>query len=60
MRYMLLQNYGGVEDCEPMSAWAPEEVEAHIVYQRALTTSCGSAASFSTLIGEPSLVLPEI
>jgi hypothetical protein len=36
LRFMLLQNYGGVEDCEPMITWAPEEIEAHIAYQLAL------------------------
>jgi hypothetical protein len=37
MRYMLLQNYGGVEsDCAPMSEWSPEEIKAHIAFQQAL------------------------
>jgi len=37
MRYMLLQNYGGVEsDCEPMTAWTPGEVKAHIDFQQAM------------------------
>jgi hypothetical protein len=37
MRYMLLQNYGGVEsDCVPMSEWSPEEIQAHIAFQIAL------------------------
>jgi hypothetical protein len=37
MRFMLLQNYGGVGiDCEPMSEWAPEDVKAHIDFQIAL------------------------
>jgi hypothetical protein len=37
MRYMLLQNYGGVEsDCTPMSEWSPEEIQAHIAFQIAL------------------------
>jgi hypothetical protein len=37
MRYMLLQNYGGVEaDCEPMTEWAPGEVKAHIEFQQTL------------------------
>lgn len=35
MKFMLLQSYGGVEgDVEPMSRWTPEEIEAHIAYQR--------------------------
>jgi len=37
MRFMLLQNYGGVEsDCEPMSEWTPGEVKAHIDFQQAM------------------------
>ena len=37
MRFMLLQNYGGVEsDCAPMYEWTPEEVKAHIAFQQTL------------------------
>jgi hypothetical protein len=37
MRFMLLQNYAGGAGCTvPMSEWAPEDVQAHIDYQRAL------------------------
>ena len=37
MRFMLLQNYGGVEsDCAPMYEWTPEEVNAHIRFQQPL------------------------
>ena len=37
MRFMLLQNYGGVEsDCAPMYEWSPDEVRAHIEFQLAL------------------------
>jgi hypothetical protein len=37
MRFMLLQNYGGVEsDCAPMSEWSPEDIQAHIAFQIAL------------------------
>ncbi|HEX4162710.1 MAG TPA: YciI family protein [Acidimicrobiales bacterium] len=37
MRFMLLQNYGGIEsDCAPMYEWTPEEVTAHIQFQQAL------------------------
>jgi hypothetical protein len=37
MRFMLLQNYAGGEDCDvPMSHWAPEEIQAHIDYQLAM------------------------
>ncbi len=37
MRFMLLQSYGEVEsDCPPMSEWTPEDIKAHIDFQRAL------------------------
>ena len=37
MRFMLLQDYGGVEsDCPPMAQWTPEEIKAHIDFQKAL------------------------
>ena len=37
MKFMLLQAYGGVKaGVEPMSKWTPEEIEAHIAYQREL------------------------
>jgi hypothetical protein len=37
MKFMLLQAYGGVEaDVPPMSEWTPEEVEAHITFQKDL------------------------
>jgi hypothetical protein len=37
MRFMLMQNYGGVEsDCAPMYEWTSEEVKAHIEFQVAL------------------------
>jgi hypothetical protein len=37
MRFMLLQNYGGVEsDCVPMTEWSPGDVKAHIEFQVAL------------------------
>jgi hypothetical protein len=37
MKFMLLQAYGGVEaDIPPMSEWTPDEIDAHIQYQRDL------------------------
>ncbi len=37
MRFMLMQNYGGVEgDCAPMFEWTPEEVKAHVEFQHEL------------------------
>ncbi|MGN6201273.1 MAG: YciI family protein [Solirubrobacterales bacterium] len=35
MMFMLLQDYGGVPaDVPPMTKWTPEEVDAHITYQK--------------------------
>ncbi|HEX5526844.1 MAG TPA: YciI family protein [Solirubrobacterales bacterium] len=37
MKFMLLQSYGGVpEGVPPMSEWTPEEIEAHIDFQKDL------------------------
>lgn len=37
MKFMLLQAYGRVEaDVPPMSEWAPEDVQAHIDFQKDL------------------------
>jgi hypothetical protein len=36
MKFMLIQAYGGVEGVAPMTAWSPQEIDAHIAYQRAL------------------------
>jgi hypothetical protein len=37
MRFMLLQNYGGVEsEGAPKSEWSPEDIQAHIAFQQAL------------------------
>jgi len=37
MRFMLLQDYGGVEsNCPPMAQWTPDEIKAHMDFQNAL------------------------
>ena len=37
MKFMLLQNYAGGENCDvPIAHWAPEDIQAHIDYQLAL------------------------
>lgn len=37
MKYLLLMNYGGVENCDkPMTEWAPEDIKAHIDFQHRL------------------------
>jgi hypothetical protein len=42
MRFMLIQNYGGVElESTPMTEWTPEEIKAHIAFQMALNQELG-------------------
>ena len=37
MRFMLCQDYGGVEpECPPMTKWSPDDVKAHIEFQHTL------------------------
>lgn len=34
MKFMLIQNYAGGENCDvPMGHWTPQEIQAHIQYQ---------------------------
>ncbi len=47
MRFMLIQNYGGVEgDCAPMYEWTPQEVGAHIEFQQALNRQLEELGEF--------------
>ena len=47
MRYMLIQNYGGIEgDCAPMYEWTPAEVAAHIEFQQALNRQLEELGEF--------------
>jgi hypothetical protein len=56
MRFMLLQNYEGGENCDvPMSHWAPEEIQAHIDYQLALN---GELTERGELIDAQGLATP--
>ena len=44
MRYMLLQSYGAAgADCPPISEWAPEDIRAHIEFQRVLNAELTEA-----------------
>ncbi len=44
MRFMLIQNYGGVElEPTPMKEWTPEEIQAHIAFQMALNSELGES-----------------
>ncbi len=47
MKFMRLQNYGGVdESIPPMSSWTPEEIEAHIAYQHDLNDELTERGEF--------------
>jgi hypothetical protein len=47
MRFMLLQHYGRVEgDVPPMPAWPPEDVEAHIKFQKDLNAELQESGEF--------------
>ena len=47
MRFMLLQNYGEVEShCPPMTEWTPEEVDAHITYQKDMNAELTERGEF--------------
>ncbi len=47
MRFMLIQNYGGVElEPTPMNEWTPEEIQAHIAFQMALNSELGERGEF--------------
>jgi hypothetical protein len=58
MKFMLLQAYGGVKaDVGPMSTWTPEEIEAHIAYQRELNTELTERGE---LVDAQALTAPEM
>ena len=58
MKFMLLQAYGGVKaDIEPMSKWTPEEIEAHISYQRKLNAELSERGE---LVDAQALTAPEM
>ncbi len=47
MKFMLLQDYGGVEaDVAPMTEWTPEEIDAHINYQKDLNAELEERGEF--------------
>jgi hypothetical protein len=47
MKFMLLQAYGGVpKDVPPMTEWTPEEVDAHITYQKDLNAELSERGEF--------------
>jgi hypothetical protein len=47
MKFMLLQDYGGVpESVPPMTEWTPEEIDAHITYQKDLNAELTERGEF--------------
>jgi hypothetical protein len=58
MKFMLLQQYGGVENeaVGPMSTWTPEEIEAHIAYQLELNEELSERGE---LVEAQALTAPE-
>jgi hypothetical protein len=58
MKFMLLQNYGSVEaDVGPMSEWKPEDVQAHIDFQKDLNVELRERGE---LIEGTALTAPEL
>jgi hypothetical protein len=58
MKFMLLQNYGGVEESvPPMGEWTPEEIEAHIRYQKDLNAELEERGE---LVEAQALTTPEL
>jgi hypothetical protein len=58
MRFMLLQDYGGVESgCPPMAQWTPGEIKAHIDFQNALNREL---AERGELVDAQGLTGPEL
>lgn len=58
MKFMLLQDYGGVpEDVPPMSEWTPEEIDGHIAYQKDLNAELQERGE---LIEAQALTAPEL
>jgi hypothetical protein len=58
MKFMLLQDYGGVEaDVPPMSEWKPEEIEAHIKHQKDLNAELQERGE---LVDAQALTTPEL
>lgn len=57
MKFMLIQAYGGVEGVEPMTEWSPQEIDAHIAYQRALNDEL---REHGELVDAQGLAAPEL
>src|SRR5439155_7130602 len=56
-KYLVMQAYGSVKDCPPMTEWAPEEVQAHIDFQIALNRELMATGE---LVDAEALTAPEL
>lgn len=57
MKYILIKTYGPAEFCDtPITEWAPEDVAAHIDFQRALTAELAKSGE---LVDAQGLAGPE-
>ncbi|MCU1685870.1 MAG: hypothetical protein JWQ81_6609 [Amycolatopsis sp.] len=45
-KFMLLQNYTPIEGVEPISSWAPEDINAHVAFQLALNNELVASGEF--------------
>ncbi|NEW40700.1 hypothetical protein GV793_17500 [Nocardia cyriacigeorgica] len=57
MKYMLVKAYGRTANCDtPMNEWAPEDIQAHIEFQRTLGAKLAAAGE---LVDAQGLAGPE-
>ncbi len=56
-RFLVMQYYGRVEDCPPMTQWAPEDVQAHIEFQMTLNAEL---SALGELVDAQALTGPEL
>ncbi|NEW54344.1 hypothetical protein GV794_01490 [Nocardia cyriacigeorgica] len=57
MKYMLVKTYGRTANCDtPMNEWAPEDIQAHIEFQRTLGAKLAAAGE---LVDAQGLAGPE-
>jgi hypothetical protein len=57
MKFMLIQNYAPIAGVEPMTSWAPDEIKAHIEFQRRLNDELGERGE---LVDAQALTGPEL
>src|SRR3954454_24820660 len=56
-RYMLMQNYSGPADVPPITEWTPQDIKAHIEFQRVLNEELKNAGE---LVDAQGLAGPEL